>query len=142
MEKKNLWLYILCFMVPSVVPMYCLTDFSFYSNFIHYVFCWQFPCRVCVFFFVFFYPYSGIVCWDVLLWRVSIFCYGSLWFRIYYLCNCNWSFILFLLKILARGLWLEKCLLIRFRKSLPMFDVMLLLYGELNQVLFLFLCFG
>ena len=45
-----------------------------------------------------------------------------------------------LLKILAKGQLLGKCLVIKFRKSLPMLDVIHLLLGGLNQMIFIFLC--
>ena len=56
--KKCLCLYILCFMVRSVAPMYCLTELLLFTETLYSTFfCRQIPSRGHVF-----YPNSCIVC--------------------------------------------------------------------------------
>ena len=78
----------------------------------------------------------------VLLWRVLLFCLAFQDLRYVYFVQLLLAFIEFLLKLFATGLLLGKCLHIKFRKSLQIFDATHLLKGGLDQVIFLFLCFG
>ena len=42
--KESWWLYILCFMVTSIVPLYCLTELLVFTVALSSrFFCWQFP---------------------------------------------------------------------------------------------------
>ena len=68
-EKERLWLYILCLLVLSVTPIYCLIV-GFYAGSVYNVFfCWQFYYRGHVSSSL--HLHCLLDC--VLLWRVSIF---------------------------------------------------------------------
>ena len=88
----------------------------FYRGFIYDVFIQEF-----------FLPYSCIG------WRGVLYCWWMRFFCCVFFIICDMLFmqlllsLMFLLKILARGLLLGTCLEIKFRKSLPILDVMHLL---------------
>ena len=111
--KESLWLYILCFKVPYVAPMYCLIELLVFTVDLYTTFiCRQFPSSGHDTLSLQLYCLLG---W-VLLWMVSIFLLWPFMIWDMLLVQLWLTFILFLLKIFVWGLWLEKCLLIRFRK--------------------------
>ena len=113
--RRKVCRYIIFFIVPSVAPMHRLTELLFFTVALYTMFfVGSFLVGAMGLF-----TYSCIVCWDACCCGgFQFFCNDLLWFWKYYL------YYLFMFKILARGKWLGKYLPIRFRKSLPMFDVM------------------
>ena len=118
--KESLWLYILYFMVPSIASMYCLTELLVFTVALYMFFSWQFPS--CGHVSLSLELHCLLEC--MILWMVSILLLWTFMIWDMLLVQLQLTFILFLLKILARELWLGKYLLIRFSKSLLKFDVM------------------
>ena len=102
---------------------------SFYSSFVYKVLYRPFPNRgTC------FWPYNCIG------WREVLYCWWMRFFIVFF--KIIWdifleqillTLMLVLLKILARGLLLGKCLVIKFTKSLPILDVIHLFNPHYNK---------